>query len=185
MNICWFALPSQGTMKLKWDMRRVWPFSAKTDWPDYWWDSRRVSGGCLMLIDNCVASEPHLLFLHIEQFVMAQVPKLRNGCKSNEKNFSLFTINQGPRSICSKQSSMLNFTLSLCSIKACHFICNQRGLVQMLDLFPTAEMSSHLIITVHITSLCKSVSPPCAALFIAGRSDRWDSEWYARDFTNG
>lgn len=34
---------------------------------------------------------------------------------------------------------MLNFTLSLCSIKACLFIFNQSGLVQMLDLSRKAE----------------------------------------------
>lgn len=38
-----------------------------------------------MLIDNCVASEPHLLLLRIEQFVMARLAKLCNRCKSDEK----------------------------------------------------------------------------------------------------
>lgn len=147
MNICWFALPSQSTMKLKWDMRHVWPFSAKTDWPDYWWDSRHVSGSCLMLIDNCVALEQHLLLLHIEQFVMAQFLKLCNGCKSKEKKNSLFKINQEHVPFFSKQSWKFNFTLSLCSIKACLFIFNQPGLVQMQDFFPTAESTSSLIIT--------------------------------------
>lgn len=37
-------------------------------------------------------------------------------------------------SIFSKQSWMINFTLSLCSIEAFLFIFNQSGLVQMLDL---------------------------------------------------
>lgn len=46
-----------------------------------------------------------------------------------------FIIQDKPRActIFGKQSWMLNFTLSLCSIKACLFIFNQSGLVQMLD----------------------------------------------------
>lgn len=114
-------------------LRRVWPFSAKPDWPDYWWDSRHVSDGCLMLIDNCVALESHLLLLHIEQFVMARAPKLCNGCKSSEK------CHDKLKACTVFKSTKLNIKFHTCSMKACLHVFNRSGLVQMLDLLHSWE----------------------------------------------
>ena len=71
-------------------MRRLHQFrtvsSAETDW--CLTRGQIVGGGGVMHVD-CVAltarSTTKSVLLHIEQFVMARVPLLANGCKSNQR----------------------------------------------------------------------------------------------------